>query len=233
MARPFTLFGPDHLLALLLIAGTAVGLSFWLRLAPRSRRSAAVRFALAGLLLAATTVVTVDAIRAGARWFELLPFHLCDLEIFIAAFTLLTLRQGTYEVLYFWALGGTVLAVLTPDLARGFPDLEYVTFFGIHGGVIASASLLTWGIGMRPRPHAARRVFLLTNAYAALVGLVNLAAGTNYMYLCAKPSTHTLLDWMGPWPWYLLVADLLALAVFLALELPFSREVWSRRVSRR
>ena len=220
-SRPFTLFGIDHIAALLVVAGASTLLALWIRRAPQRRAARVARYVWAGYLLLATAAVTVVALREGVLWYELLPFHLCDLEIFIAALALINLRQTPYEILYFWALSGTTLAVLTPDLARGFPDLDYLSFFGIHGGVIASACLLTWGLGMRPRPGAAWRVFLWTNVYAAFVGLVNVVAGTNYMYLRAKPSMPTLLDVMGPWPWYLLVADLLALGVFRLLAVPF------------
>jgi uncharacterized membrane protein YwaF len=69
----------------------------------------------------------------------------------------------------------------------------------------------------------------LTAAWAGLVGLVNLALGTNFMYLCRKPSVPTLLDWMGPWPVYLGTAALAALALFGLLALPFRGTLYSSR----
>ena len=56
---------------------------------------------------------------------------------------------------------------------------------------------------------------------AIVVGLVNVAWGTNYLYLCSKPVNPTLLDRFGPWPLYIVVVDALALGVFWLLELPF------------
>ena len=95
------------------------------------------------------------------------------------------------------------------------------SFFALHGLVVASAAVLVFGLGCRPRPGAAWRVFLVTNAYAAVVGLVDLALDANYLFLCHKPAGATLLDWLGPWPVYLLAADALALVLFLALDVPF------------
>lgn len=220
---PFTLFGADHVAALAITAAIAWGLSRLVRRAPEGRIARAVRVALAAYLLLATAAVMLGGPRGELRLLDVLPLHLCDLAIFIAAYTLIARAQATFELLYFWALTGTLLAMLTPDLERGFPDLACVSFFGIHGGVLTAALLLTWGFGMRPRPGAAWKAFLFTNAYAALVGIVDLLANTNYMYLRAKPSTPTLLDWLGPWPWYILVSDAIALALFSLLAIPFRR----------
>jgi uncharacterized membrane protein YwaF len=87
--------------------------------------------------------------------------------------------------------------------------------------VVVAAAALTFGLGHVPRPGAVGRVFLLTNAYAAVVGIVDWATGMNYLYLRAKPVEPTLLDLFGPWPVYIVAADVLALGLFLVLDVPF------------
>jgi uncharacterized membrane protein YwaF len=42
------------------------------------------------------------------------------------------------------------------------------------------------------------------------------------MYLRHTPEVPNLLDLMGPWPVYIVAAAGLALAIFAALDLPFS-----------
>ncbi len=49
------------------------------------------------------------------------------------------------------------------------------------------------------------------------------------MYLRGKPASGSLIDVMGPWPVYILVASVLALALFAALDAPFRGDRRSRR----
>jgi len=50
---------------------------------------------------------------------------------------------------------------------------------------------------------------------------LNMLLGSNYMYLAHKPATASAIDFLGPWPLYLLWLELIALALFLLMALPF------------
>jgi uncharacterized membrane protein YwaF len=47
---------------------------------------------------------------------------------------------------------------------------------------------------------------------------VNARFGTNYMYLRAKPEAPTLLDLLGPWPWYVLGGEIVAVCLLWLLS---------------
>jgi hypothetical integral membrane protein (TIGR02206 family) len=219
LVPPFERFGAAHLAVLAATALLSVGLARAVGGSPDSTRGWIVRVSLVVLLLGLTGVFLAQAAARGQlRWWDFVPLQLCDMAIFVAAYALLSLNRLAAEIVYFWAGAGTLIAMLMPDLAAGFPSWEFVFFFGLHAAVLVSAAVLTFGFGLRPRRRAALRVLGWTNVYALGVGLVNVGTGSNFMYLRAKPQQASVLDWMGPWPFYLLGAELFALVLFLALE---------------
>ena len=75
---------------------------------------------------------------------------------------------------------------------------------------------------MRPTWRSMWRAFLLLNAMALVLALANLAIGgeANYAFLCRPPDIeHPLVQ--GGWPWYLLVLEVVGLALFAIAYLPF------------
>jgi hypothetical integral membrane protein (TIGR02206 family) len=222
-ARKFVLFGGLHLF----ILGTTIVLPFAMsRFTRRDRRPR-----LARILAAALAVVLLsDRIFAVAlgyhehritRWADALPMHLCDWASIAVIITLVWRRQLLYELAYFWGLAGTLQAVLTPDLAEQFPNPFFISFFVEHCGIIVGVLFMTWGLGMRPRPGAVWRVFLWTQFYVVCAAGVNWTFATNYGYLTHKPVHSSLLDYFGPWPWYILSLEGLAVVLYTILYLPF------------
>ena len=220
---PFQFFGPSHVAALLATLALAFAL-------PRlARRHRSIELTLAAALLTAVAIyIPLELASGQATVWSFLPFHLCDMAIFVAVIALLTHHPLATETLAAWAFSGTLLAIITPDLATDIPSRDYFFYFGLHAGVIAAASVLTFGARIAPRPGAPLRAWLVTNAYAALVATVNAIFGTNYMYLCKRPDQPSLLDWFGPWPIYVVVADLLALILFVVIHAAL-KPVTSRR----
>ena len=218
MTDRFHLFGAAHSIALVLVAAVALGLVLLARASERA--GAGVRIGLAIYLLGATaTYLAVEATLRPLDAWDFAPLHLCDMAIFVAAFALITRSRSAAEVVYFWACSGTLLAMITPDVRYAFPHRHFLAYFALHGGVVVAAILLVFGSGLVPRKGAPWRVLLVTNAYAAVVAVVNLIFGTNFLYLLEKPSAPTLLDLFGPWPIYILVVELIAIGCFWLLHL--------------
>lgn len=220
----FELFGLEHLLTLLAIATLgSVLIALYRR---HAKLGKPLRYGLAVCtLLSYPLQITVASISSHSIGVEsALPLHLCDLAAIVAGIALITQSQKMAELAYFWGLAGTLQGLLTPNIHQGFPSPVYISFFWNHGFVVISALFLPLAMGWRPRPKAHWLVFGLTQFYLVLALLVNFQLGTNFGYLHHKPDTASLLDYFPSWPGYILVLELICLALFFLLSLPFSRK---------
>lgn len=192
------------------------------RSAPRSR---IIRFALALLLVAASVSYYSYFAATGARMFpNHLPLELCDASLWLLVASLLTLRPAIFDVAYYWAIAGATQSLFTPNLVNPTPFLS-VQFFVAHGTIVCATLFLIWSGQARPRPGSVIRSLVAVNIYAAFIGTFDFLFKTDFMFLRSKPPTPSLLDFLGPWPWYILACELVALALFLLLYLPFRRPV--------
>jgi len=143
-----------------------------------------------------------------------LPCQLCDLAVFLMAWVLLGRRRLIGELAVLWGLAGSLQAVLTPDLSAGFPSYPWIQFFLGHGAVVLSAVYLVVRGRVTLTGRSVWRVWLISNVYVVIAGLLNWRLATNFGYLASKPLHPSLLDWLGPWPWYLVGMEVLALGLF-------------------
>ncbi len=219
--RPFIPFGGEHWLGLALSLGLGAALVWTVRRSGSRRLDMAARWMLAATCAGGEIFLLVWWWLHGARLASLLPLHICDAAVVLAPVVLLTGQWLCYELLYFWGFGAAVLALLMPNVSWGFPALHCVCFFALHGLIVASALYATAVMRLRPTPRSLLRAWLIANAYGLLLIPANLAMGTNYMFLIRKPATPSLLDVMGPWPWYIMVGSLAGLAVMGLCYVPF------------
>lgn len=158
-----------------------------------------------------------------------LPFHLCDVAAFAGAMALLKRSQIAAELVYFFGLAGTLNGLITPALLQDFPHLTFFAFFLGHSGIVIAAVHVVAGMGLTPRPGALGRMLGCILSYAAIVGAINGVLGTNYGFVCWKAPSPSLMDVLGPWPWYVGSLVLLSLVFFVVLDLPFVIQRWRKK----
>lgn len=208
---PFSLFGPAHLLALMVLGGLAVAFH---RLGHRNSQPA--RWALGALLVLGVAAFVADRVLRGRfQPADLLPLHLCDMSIVLALWALAWPPQRRVAtLLFFWTTTGTLLASLTPALCSHPSLLRFGSYFLLHGAVIWAAIYLVAAQGLTFGRREVLQAWGWTQVYGLLVLAVDLSTNANYMFLLRKPSAATLLDLFGPWPIYIVVVDGLALMLF-------------------
>lgn len=149
-----------------------------------------------------------------------LPVELCSIASLLAGIMLLTKSKFLFEVLYFIAIGGAMMAIATPDLVYGFPQYRYLQFFIDHTMLILAPLLMIWLYRYKLTLRSMFKSFLFLNGLAGIVYVINTILSANYMFLLRKPSGASLLDLLGPYPYYLLSLEVIALILFFLLHLP-------------
>jgi hypothetical integral membrane protein (TIGR02206 family) len=226
--EPFRLFGAAHLLALGLVILLNSALLYF-----RFYSSAAVfrsrfRRSLAMVLLVNEAAYHLWRLTTH-QWTlqKMLPFHLCAVMVYLSVIMLLTRSYFLYQLLYFMGIGGALQALITPNAGiYGFPHFRAFQTFISHGAIIMAALYMTLVERYRPTWKSIWRVAIWLNLYMLGVGVINWRLGSNYMWIARKPDVATVLDWFGPWPWYILGMEAVGLGICLLLYLPFAMKDW-------
>lgn len=156
---------------------------------------------------------------------NILPFHLCDIAAVTAGFALITKRPLLCALTYFWGLAATLQALLTPAIGMGFPAWPFIAFFVQHFAIVAAALYLPLVEGWRPRRplwKSPLEVYGWSLIYLVFALAANKLLGSNFGFASRPPDNPSLIDHLGPWPWYLISMQGIALVFFMLLALPFA-----------
>lgn len=220
--RDFTAYGASHLGAVLVLALGIVVLLVLGRLMRDPND-------LIGKALAIFLVLAVLPFQllyfTPDRWNpeRTLPVQLCDVAAVVAVVALWTHRRWAVALTYYWGITLTTQAVITPDLSTDFPDPIFLLFWVMHIGTVWAAVHLTWTRGIHPDWRRYGLAIAVTAVWAVSVFCLNLAIGSNYGYLNAKPGAASALDLLGPWPWYVVAEVVLISAVWALMTWPWGR----------
>lgn len=219
----FELFGTGHLAYLVIMAATIVFL-FWGWRDPGKKAKNRARLAIASIMLANEIAWHAWNVGTGA-WSvrENLPLHLCGISIWSTIYMLFSRDYRLFPIIFFVGLGGAAQAIITPSAGEyGLPHFRAFQTLISHGMLVVAIIFLVAVEGRRPTWMSLWKTMLILNVYLVVVSAINFAVGSNYMFTLQKPQTASLFDVMGPWPWYLLTAEVLAILLFTLLYLPFA-----------
>ena len=219
--KNFHLFGQQHLLVIALTVTMSIALAIFAK--KKLALDGQLRLGRGITVVLAIMVVGWIAIRLALGQFDHktdLPLDICNIVALALPLLMWKPDRRVHEVLYFWVMAGTIQALLTPHLFEGFPHFTFIKYFAVHGGLVVFAVYATVVYGIRPGWRSLWRSFFVLQIYVLSLYLINLLLGSNYAYLMEKPPTASALDYLGDYPWYLLVSEGLALAMFILVLLP-------------
>jgi hypothetical integral membrane protein (TIGR02206 family) len=220
--RVFEPFSPLHGLIILLFGGATALLILSARgMAPTGRTRLDRNL---GLFMIALWIVSngwwllpprFDAARA-------LPLHVCDVTSLLAGIVLLLPRRPLRALLYFWGIGMSLQAIVTPEIAFEPDTVWFWMFWVSHAGIIAIAIYDIVARGYRPTWPDFRLSVLAGLVYLAVVLTINISLGFNYGYVGnARPGEASIIDFLGPWPQRVVLMVALVIGFMALLMAPW------------
>ena len=215
------MFGMQHLGVLLFFALAGFLLINWANKLPEKKQ---LKVGTIFAFSLSFTIVIWTLLKIYIRGFDIkedLPFHLCNITALLMPILTLSRKKIYYEIVFFWVLAGTTHSLITPDLINGFPNFIFLKYWYVHAGLIIFILYLTIVFDLRPTFKSAIKSFIAFQGYIVLMFIVNNLIGSNYLYTNHKPKAASALDYLGEWPNYIFVIELLMIPYFLLFYLPF------------
>ena len=153
---------------------------------------------------------------------QLLPLHLCPIVIILSIFMMFFHSEVLFQPVYFWSIGA-FFAILMPDIRDGMSNFASQSFFITHFFILFSTAYAFVHFRFRPTKTGFLCSFLLLVTLAFIMYFVNNRLGTNYLYVNHPPVTKSLMDFMGPWPYYIFSLAGIDIAISFFMYLPFRK----------
>jgi hypothetical integral membrane protein (TIGR02206 family) len=220
----FQPYGWPHLTVIFLTISLPFALAAIVHRAKSTRLERAIIALLTGTLVLNYVAYLIFVRSHGVvTWQQMLPLQLCDWGMVVVIVAMWTGNQRWFELAYFWGIGGTLQAVLTPNLRFGFPDWRFISFFTSHSGIIIGVVFLMLTRRYRPYPMSIVRTFLWSEFYFVVTLIADELTGFNYGFLLHKPEAFSILSFLSDSrPLYLLQMHGVALLFFVVLYAPFA-----------
>jgi len=149
-----------------------------------------------------------------------LPLSLCNLFALVAPFALWNPKHKYFEPIYFLVMAGTFQAIVTPDLYFDYPAYEFFKYWITHVGLVLLMIHYMVCFALYPTAKGILKTFGWLNVYVVALLPINYLLDANYFYLIEKPLNPSVLDFFGPWPVYILVAEILVMGFFAIAMIP-------------
>ncbi len=222
--NPFSFFSQNHINALLFLFGVYIIIFLFRKKLKNPKIDIKMRYIIASALIFQELSLSIWRLYNG-DWHPgtSLPLHLCGASIVLSAIMLINKNYTLFEINYFWGLGGAIQALLTPDIGMyGFPHYRFFQFFTSHGLIIVAVLYMVFVHQYAPEHRSIWKVFKITLVYTGVIAILNIIYNGNYLFICWKPENGSIIDAMGPWPWYIIPLALVAIISFYIWYAPFA-----------
>ena len=222
----FLLFAPSHIITMIVIGAVWIAVPLALRKGISEATDRKIRYSMALVLVGQYLGWMLWEALTGRFGMQLsLPLNLCDFTNFLLAIMLVNKSPRLFEILYFWALAGTIQSYITPNITYPFPHFEFFVFYLQHGGEILAILYFVFVLKYRPRPLSIAKAYGWLLVFVVAIYVFNLLTESNYMFLMAdtpNPSTITkMIALFGAPPRHMIGLAIVALVSIIVLYVPW------------
>lgn len=224
MSETFNVGSSTHLLTLLICGLLGAALTFWGKKcennAPAQKRlRLSIAIGCIGVWIL-NTVFWLDPVRFS--WQGSLPLHFCNLANLVSALAVWKKPRWAQSLLYFWALGLSTWAFLTPSLEKGPALFGFWVFWLYHIFILFAVLWCLIIDRFQPSWKDFRLSLAITLGYLVLLFILNRITGWNYGFAGeAMPLQPSPIDGLGPYPIRVLWLAMIGTTVFTLLMVPW------------
>ncbi|MCL2377105.1 MAG: YwaF family protein [Defluviitaleaceae bacterium] len=220
----FGLYSVAHFVILAAIAAITWAICLaYRRMDDTNRTKMMFTIAIIILVVEVAKVISYPIFHDGFR-VEYTSLHLCGIMIFVGLIYAMRPSETLGEILYAVGLPGFIAALVFPNWTM-YPLLNFYVFtsFTTHGLQIAFILMLIFAGQVRPSPRRAWKPAVFLVAIAIPIYALNLAIGTNFLYLnYGSPGSplEILFDTFGS-PLFLIPFAMLAAVIIAIMYVPW------------
>lgn len=192
-------------------------------------------FALAGIL-ALSEISDKIYVYIHLGWhYDMLSFHLCSISAVLGVYLVFFNQNRTlFGIWFFWSLQGALQALLAPTVTVGTEYFKYWQFFTHHVILVVLPIAILYFKNWIPNFNDVKRSFLWLIITCIPIIIFNTITGTGYMFVSlsqdARPTTGSILDYLGPFPYYILTLFILVFLLICLTYLPI-KIIYRKKIS--
>lgn len=219
--REFTLFSIEHFFYIFGYGGLAI-LAFYLPKIFKLDIDKFAKFSGYFIFIEKLTELIYRYVVFNEPFTNLLPFNLCNYTLILAIFMMIFRSNKLFHLVYFWSVGA-ILAILTPDIRVAFPNYSNISFFLTHYYIYFATFYGLKYFKFTITFNALKKSFIYINGIMFVLFPLNFLLDTNYMFLKKKPISSPM-DFLGPWPYYIISLEVIMVILFTLMYLPFRKK---------
>jgi len=131
-----------------------------------------------------------------------LPISVCGWVAIFASFMVIGKSQSLFDICYFWALGGSIFALITPTVITyaGPTRFRYYQFWAEHLVSYIAIFYMIFVHNMRPNKKSFIKAYVGIVLLAAIAYFANnlIGPGANYLFMARPEDTPSILDILPP-----------------------------------